>query len=149
MKKLLFAPLIALAINITSTTILKANDDGHGSKHLGVTIETLVKDSSQWDGKLLPSYPTTQPEITILRIIIPPKTILPMHIHPVINAAVIIKGKLEVILADGTSRLYKEGDGFVEVVNTAHYGKSHGNESVEILVFYAGTKQLNTTTLIE
>ena len=85
MKKLLFAPLIALAINITSTTILKANDDGHGSKHLGVTIETLVKDSSQWDGKLLPSYPTTQPEITILRIIIPPKTILPMHIHPVIN----------------------------------------------------------------
>ncbi len=39
----------------------------------------------------------------------------------------------------------KTGDPIVEVVNTWHYGINEGNETAEILVFYAGTKDESVT----
>ena len=33
-----------------------------------IVATKLVQSKTSWDGKLLPAYPTTQPEITILRI---------------------------------------------------------------------------------
>ena len=35
----------------------------------------------------------------------------------------------------------KAGDALIEVVNRWHYGVNEGDESVEIVVFYAGTKE--------
>jgi len=98
---------------------------------------------------LLPKYPKSQPEITVLQITIPPGTTLPLHTHPVINAAIILEGTLEVILPNGTKRIFKEGEALIEVVNTAHYGKTVGNESVVVLVVYAGAKDKPTTVLLE
>ncbi len=48
-------------------------------------------------GNTLPEYPEGKPEITILRIQIPPGTTLPLHTHPVINAGVLLSGELAVI----------------------------------------------------
>ncbi len=44
----------------------------------------------------LPAYP----EVTILRIHIPPGATLPLHEHPVINAGVLLKGELTVTTQD-------------------------------------------------
>ncbi|PJA31874.1 MAG: hypothetical protein CO187_07065, partial [Zetaproteobacteria bacterium CG_4_9_14_3_um_filter_53_7] len=66
--------------------------DGYGKT---VTVDLLAKTSSSWDGGVLPCYSTGSPEITILRIIIPPKVRLPMHKHPVINAGVLLKGECQ------------------------------------------------------
>jgi quercetin dioxygenase-like cupin family protein len=99
----------------------------------------LVKTTQSWDGRVLPVYPQGQPEITILRITIPPGTRLDTHRHPVINAGVLVSGQLTVVTTDGKILYLKAGDPIVEVVNTLHYGINQGDIPAEIIVFYAGT----------
>ena len=52
----------------------------------------LVKSTEEWDGQSLPGYPAVQASIKVLRIRIYSGVTLPWHDHPVINAAVILKG---------------------------------------------------------
>ena len=85
------------------------------------------------------SYPKGEPEITILRIKIPPGSLLPLHKHPVINAGVLLSGELTVVTEDGKNLHLKAGEAIIEVVNTWHYGKNEGNVPADIIVFYAGT----------
>lgn len=103
-----------------------------------VKVDVLAKTSSSWDGGALPGYAKGRPEITILRITIPPKKRLPLHKHPVINAGVLLKGNLTVVTEDRETVHLEAGDSIVEVVNKWHYGRNEGNEPAEILVFYAG-----------
>ena len=103
-----------------------------------VSVDVLTKTSVSWDGAALPSYPEASPEITILRIQIPPKVQLPLHAHPVINAGVLLKGELTVVTKDKATLHLKAGDSIVEVVNTWHYGINAGDVPAEIIVFYAG-----------
>ena len=103
-----------------------------------IVVKKLVKTTQSWNGELLPAYPKGQPEITILRISIPPETRLDAHSHPVINAGVLLSGQLTVVTKDGKMLHLKPGDPIVEVVNTLHYGINQGKVPAEIIVFYAG-----------
>lgn len=103
------------------------------------SVETLAHATTSWDGARLPAYPAGQPEVTVLRIRIPPGTELPLHRHPVINAGVMLRGELTVVSETGATLRLRAGDAIVELVNTRHYGKNEGRETAEIVVFYAGT----------
>jgi quercetin dioxygenase-like cupin family protein len=109
---------------------------GSGCKYCPVDV--LAKTSSSWDGRNLPDYAKSKPEITILRITIPQGVQLPLHKHPVINAGILLKGELTVVTEDNKTLHLKAGDSIVEVVNKWHYGKNEGNKPAEIIVFYAG-----------
>jgi len=111
----------------------------------GITTSVLAKSGSSWDGSALPAYPTDKPEITILRITIPPGAALPVHKHPVINAGVLVSGELTVLTEDNKRKILKAGDSLVEVVDKWHYGKSTGKDPAVILVFYAGSKDAPIT----
>ena len=104
-----------------------------------VQVEVLTRTTASWDASALPEYPGGQPEVTILRITIPPKAQLPVHEHPVINAGVLISGELTVVTDEETLHL-KAGDTIVELVNKRHFGKNDGDEPAVILVFYAGAE---------
>ncbi len=108
-------------------------------------VEVLAKTNSSWDGRALPDYGQGKPEVTILKITIPPKARLPLHKHPVINAGVLLKGELTVVTEDKETLHLKAGDPIVEVVNKWHYGKNEGNEPAEIIVFYAGIQDTPIT----
>ena len=123
------------------------SDEYHDKESSGVHIETLLKSSKQRNGKLLPKYPTSKPEITVLKITIPPNTVLPPHTHPVINSGVILEGILELTDKDGTKQIFKKDDAFNEVVNIIHTGKVIGESPVVVVVFYVGTKKLPLTIL--
>jgi quercetin dioxygenase-like cupin family protein len=111
------------------------------SKHIhDVHSVQLIKSSESWNGDLLPPYKTGVPEITILKITVPPKITLPMHMHPVINAGVLLKGQLTVTTESGETLRLNPDDPIVEVVDTWHYGTNEGDEPCEIIVFYAGIK---------
>ncbi len=110
-----------------------------------INVEVLAKTSSSWDGNALPEYAKGKPEVTILKITIPPKTDLPLHIHPEINAGVLLKGELTVVTEDDKTLHLKAGDPIVEVVNKWHYGKNEGNVPAEIIVFYAGIQDMPIT----
>jgi quercetin dioxygenase-like cupin family protein len=103
-----------------------------------VSVDVLAKTSSSWNGKQLPSYPSGTPEITILKIDVPPGVQLASHMHPVINAGVLTRGELKVVTQDGQTLHLKAGDAIVEVVDTWHYGTNEGDIPAEIIVFYAG-----------
>ncbi len=103
-----------------------------------VQVEVLAKTSSSWDGGTLPDFPRGKPEITILRITIPPGAQLPLHEHPVINAGLLLSGELTVETEDKKILHLKAGDSIVEVVNKWHSGKNEGHKPAKIVVFYAG-----------
>ncbi|MBN1547274.1 MAG: cupin domain-containing protein [Syntrophaceae bacterium] len=104
-----------------------------------VQVDVLAKSGLSWDGKKLPAYVTGAPEITILRIKIPPGVQLPLHEHPVINAGVLLSGELTVITELNETLHLKAGEAIIEVVGKWHYGKNEGHETADIIVFYAGT----------
>lgn len=103
-------------------------------------VYQLARSTTSWDGALLPAYPHGQPEITVLRIVIPAGETLSMHKHPVINAGVLLKGELKVLTESGKTLHLRSGDALVEVTDNWHYGKNEGTEPAEIIVFYAGTE---------
>lgn len=103
-----------------------------------IAVQTLAKSTQSWNGQLLPAYPEGQPEVTVLRIVIPAGQKLPMHEHPFINAGVLLKGELTVHEKNGGTKHLKAGDALIELVNEWHYGESVGAEAAEIIVIYAG-----------
>ena len=126
MKKLLFLFVLL------SSSIFAADN---------VESVTLVKSAQSWDGSSLPAYPKDAPEISVLKITIPAHTTLPLHKHPIINAGYMAKGALKVVTDENKTLQLKAGDALIEVVDRWHYGVNEGDEAVEIVVFYAGTKE--------
>lgn len=108
--------------------------------HKKIEVDVLLKSTKSWDGTTLPAYEQGQPEITILKVVVPPKAEVTLHKHPMINAGVMLKGELTVFKKgkENEPMILKAGDAVVETVNTWHYGRNDGNESVEVIVFYAG-----------
>ena len=110
-----------------------------------IKVETLAKTSLSWDGSRLPDYSKGTPELTILRIKIPPGAQLRLHKHPVINAGVLLSGEQTVVTEDNGTLHLKAGEPIVEVVNKWHYGKNEADKTAEILVFYAGVPDMPIT----
>ncbi|MFK5951649.1 MAG: cupin domain-containing protein [Desulfobacterium sp.] len=137
MKKI-FYPTMLLVFLLTTASW--AHDGGGG-----VTVDVLAKTTTSWNGVSLPEYSPGTPEVTILRIVIPAKTELPLHQHPVINAGVLLKGELTVVTQDNKTLHLKAGDSIVEVVDTWHYGRNDGDGPAELIVFYAGVKDTPIT----
>ncbi|MBC7654752.1 MAG: cupin domain-containing protein [Oligoflexus sp.] len=103
-----------------------------------IEVTKLAESIQSWNGDKLPSYPTGQPKITILKIIIPPHQKLDLHKHLVINAGILLKGVLTVFDEKNNMLELKAGDSIIELVNKYHYGENKGDEPAEIMVFYAG-----------
>ncbi len=128
MKKLMYGICFLVAMSST----VPAEETG------AVHVAVVVKSTASWDGSHLPDYPKGTPEITILRIKIPPGAQLPLHKHPTINAGVLLEGELTVVTEENKILHLKAGEPIVEVVNKWHSGKNEGTKTAEIVVFYAG-----------
>jgi hypothetical protein len=50
-----------------------------------IKVEQVLQTTQSWDNSPYTSYPAGQPQLTVLRITIPPNTALPWHHHPVIS----------------------------------------------------------------
>lgn len=121
--------IIALVL-IISTQVWAEDLDPH--------VQVLAQTTQSWDGQLMPQYPKGQPEVTILEITIPAGAKLPLHMHPVINAGVLIQGELTVITEHDEVLILGAGEAIVEVVDKWHHGQNQGTEPARIIVFYAG-----------
>jgi quercetin dioxygenase-like cupin family protein len=102
--------------------------------------ETLLQTTRSWDGMQYPSYPAGQPQISVLRIYIPPHSTLAWHHHTVINAAYVVSGELTVKKKDGgLTKLLHAGEVLPEMVGGVHQGYT-GDQSALLVVFYAGVE---------
>ena len=136
MRYLILMLLVCLSI---STFAQSKDGDASTNQNLGeIKVTQILKATKQWDGSQLPPYPSKNPEITILSYEIPPGIRLPMHKHPVINAGVVLQGKLTVITKDGKQLTLNSGDSIVELVNKWHYGINQDTVPVKLIMFYVG-----------
>jgi quercetin dioxygenase-like cupin family protein len=103
-----------------------------------VKVEQLLQTTQSWDGVKYTAYPTGQPEVTLIKIYIPPHTTLDWHRHPMISVAYILSGTLTVEKREiGQRKIIHAGQALAETIETVHRGYTQ-NEPVELIVFYAG-----------
>lgn len=114
-----------------------------------IRVEEIEKSTLTWSDTPLPAYPAKQPEVTVFKITIPPKTKLPWHKHPVINCGYMLEGELHVTAEDGRELELRQGEALIELVNEWHYGENKTDEPAVILVFYAGGQGEKITVLKE
>jgi quercetin dioxygenase-like cupin family protein len=108
-------------------------------------VETLLRTSSSWDGEPYKSYLPGQPELSILKITLPPHAQLQWHSHPMPSAAYIVSGELTIERKkDGKKQQFTAGQVVSETVDTLHRGMA-GNEPVVLIVFYAGSPGVSLT----
>lgn len=98
----------------------------------------ILETASSWDGVKYKAYPTGQPQVTLLKISIPPHTALDWHRHPMINVAYVLSGSLTVQKRETGQRVtLHAGQALAETVQSVHRGYTL-NEPVVLIVFYAG-----------
>lgn len=107
--------------------------------------ETLLDSTIAWDGTPYPHYGPGQPQVSVLRIHIPPHSQLAWHRHPVINAAYLVTGELTVERRDnGKTRVVRAGEVLPELVDAVHRGYT-GEQAALLVVFYAGIEGMPIT----
>ena len=110
-----------------------------------IQVESLIQSTSSWDGTPYKAYPAGQPQITVLKITIPPHTTMKWHSHPMPNAGYILSGELTIEKKDGTEKHFVAGQAVSETVDSIHRGIS-GAEPLVIIVFYSGTTGMPLST---
>ncbi|AKK73704.1 cupin [Chryseobacterium gallinarum] len=141
-KNLSGVALLVLASSVPFSCDNSSSDDEKSEYSDKIESITLLKATKSWDGTLYDSYPGGQPEISVLKISVPPHKTLDWHKHPMINAAYIEKGEIQIERKDdGRTHWVRQGQALPEVVNTAHRGKT-GDKGATLIVFYSGTTDL-------
>ncbi len=140
MKTRFLLPVFLLLLFLTA-----CNKKEENSQVTELSVDKLAQSVTSWNGDTLPAYLPEQPQVTVLRIVIPAKYKLEWHKHPVINAGVLLSGELTVISEKQDTLHLHAGEALVELVNTYHYGVNEGDEPAEIIVFYAGNEGVPIT----
>ena len=110
-----------------------------------IKVEQVLQTTQSWDSSPYTSYPTGQPQVTVLRITIPPNTALHWHRHPIISVGYVLSGHLTLEKRDtGERTILQAGQAVAETVQTTHRGFTT-DEPVELIVFYAGQVGLPLT----
>jgi quercetin dioxygenase-like cupin family protein len=102
----------------------------------------LLQTGTSWDGAAYQRYPDGQPQLTTLKIVIPPHTTMDWHTHAVPNMAYVVSGEITVEKKDGgATQRFVKGQVIAETVDALHRGVT-GEQAVELVVFYAGAAGL-------
>jgi len=94
-------------------------------------------------------YPEGQAEITGVDVVQKPGECNGWHSHPVPTFGLVKSGELTVTYATGEVKLFKTGDMLIEAQHVAHEGCNTGDADLEVLVFYAGSKDVPNTNMRE
>ena len=130
---------LAVLVTVTLAFTLLREGIAAENRQRAVQSETLLRTGSSWDGEPYKSYPSGQPELSVLKITLAPHTELEWHRHPMPNAAYIVSGELTLERKkDGKKQHFYAGQAVSETVDTFHRGVT-GNEPVVLIVFYAGS----------
>jgi quercetin dioxygenase-like cupin family protein len=110
-----------------------------------IEVQQILQTEHSWDGANYQSYPTGLPQLTVLKIKVPPNTTLHWHHHPVISVGYVLSGELTLEKkATGERTILHSGEALGETVQTTVRGFTT-KEPVELVVFYAGLVGLPIT----
>jgi quercetin dioxygenase-like cupin family protein len=105
-----------------------------------IKIEKILITDTTSIGQKIEYLSTNNPEVTMLKVIIPPGKETGWHKHTFPVFAYVIDGTLSVEFKDGKKREFKKGTSFAEVINTLHNGRNEGKEDLVLIATYLGEK---------
>lgn len=86
-------------------------------------------------------YPTTgKAVVTSAIVVMAPGERTILHRHGVPLFAYMLEGELTVDYGAHGTRVYKQGDSFMEAMNVSHAGRNTGTTTVRILAVYMGAE---------
>lgn len=115
--------VVAAAFALVSFSALAGAECDPGTSFC---THVILKDTVTWDGAPLDFLRTKTPEVEMQSKVFAPGVHNNWHIHRAPLYIYIERGEFEVELLDGRRFAWKEGEAFLEVVNTIHKG---GNPS--------------------
>ncbi len=132
---------LTVVVILCSTNVLysckKANKENQITE---VENKELLRTSQSWNGVELPNYPQGKPELVAVKYVIPAGKKLGWHHHVAMNHGVLTQGELTIIGLDGQTKVIREGDVIVEMVDSIHHGENRGTKPVVLYMFYLSQK---------
>lgn len=129
MKKLLFVFLI---VAICFSAKAQYNFD--------VTLSPVLKTDTTSIGQKIIFPQSSNNEVSIIKVIIPPGKSTGWHKHSNPVFAYVQSGTLTVELEGDKKLTFPANTSFAEVINTYHNGTNLGKEDVVLIAFFAGEK---------
>ncbi|MBV8634227.1 MAG: cupin domain-containing protein [Burkholderiaceae bacterium] len=127
--------LILLACLVASTLSAAHAEDAYSKS---IHVLPVFKGTTNAIGQAIEYPKTDKPEVTMLKVTLPPGSETGWHTHPFAGFAYVISGTLTLDVEGGKTFEYGPGAAYGEVVNTLHNGKNLGKEPVELLVVFNG-----------
>lgn len=137
-------PFFAALLTTAVVAIAAEPEVNEGYKPV-IKVTPLLRETTTTAGQPI-VYPTTDnPEITAVRVIIPPGAETGWHKHPFPCYGYILSGDLTVEMEGRDPVHLKGGQALVESVNVLHNGRNTGTEPVELVMIVTGEKNLPFT----
>jgi quercetin dioxygenase-like cupin family protein len=134
-----------IAVIIAGTFLTAVLAQGGSQNIASGHREILLQTTQSWNGKPYTHYPTGQPQLTTIKLTIPPRTALPWHTHPFPNVVYVLSGTLTLQdKSSGKTLVVHQGQAVGESVDDIHRGES-GDEPTVLLITYAGTPGVLTS----
>jgi quercetin dioxygenase-like cupin family protein len=131
MRHYTFAAVLLSAV--TLVTPLAAEDQGYPANSLLSTGTSILGEPLQ--------YPVGSPaHVTASIVILAPGARTVTHRHGVPLFAYILQGELTVDYGARGTRVYRQGQTFMEAMAVEHHGMNNGTEPVRILAVYIGAE---------
>ncbi|MEI7423183.1 MAG: cupin domain-containing protein [Prolixibacteraceae bacterium] len=110
------------------------------SQYSGLNIKELLRTDTTSIGQKI-TYPDfAHPEVTMLKITIPPGKSTGWHKHNIPVFAYVVKGTLTVELEDHRVIKFNEESTFAEMRNTYHNGTNREDVDLVLIAIYMGAK---------
>lgn len=110
------------------------------SQYSGLNIKELLRTDTTSIGQKI-TYPDfADPEVTMLKITIPPGKSTGWHKHNIPVFAYVVKGTLTVELEDHQVKKFMEESTFAEVRDKYHNGTNMENSDLVLIAIYMGGK---------
>jgi quercetin dioxygenase-like cupin family protein len=132
MKKCAFLLFILISQYLFAESTPQYNQD--------IKIERVLKTDTTSIGQKIEYLSTNNPEVTMLKVTIPPGKETGWHKHTFPVFAYVIDGTLSVEFKGGKKREFTKGSSFAEVINTLHNGRNECKEDLVLLAIYLGEK---------
>ncbi|MSP49827.1 MAG: cupin domain-containing protein [Alphaproteobacteria bacterium] len=131
MKRLVSAAVVALAVALGGAGAASAQ--GYPLTGAQSTSKTIVGEDL--------AYPTTgKAVVTSAIVVMAPGERTILHRHGVPLFAYMLEGELTVDYGAHGTRVYRQGESFMEAMAVAHFGRNTGAGTVRILAVYMGAE---------
>jgi quercetin dioxygenase-like cupin family protein len=133
--------LLCVILAVGAPALLRAESPSAAEGYQPVIkVTPLLRSGETVAGQPIVYPKVANPEVTAVRVIIPPGAQTGWHRHPFPCYGYILAGNLTVEMEGGKSVALTAGQALIESVNVLHNGRNTGPTPVELVMFVTGEK---------